>query len=48
MTATVRERGKTPLRLEVAGAAPVDLVATNPATTSPAYMLTAAGLRALE
>jgi NAD(P)-dependent dehydrogenase (short-subunit alcohol dehydrogenase family) len=36
-----------PLTPEVAGSALVDLVATDPATTSPAYTLTAAGLGVL-
>jgi NAD(P)-dependent dehydrogenase (short-subunit alcohol dehydrogenase family) len=36
-----------PLTPEIAGSALVDLVGEDPTTTSPAYMLTAAGLRAL-
>jgi NAD(P)-dependent dehydrogenase (short-subunit alcohol dehydrogenase family) len=36
-----------PLTPEAAGSALVDLIATDPAKTSPAYMLTATGLRAL-
>jgi hypothetical protein len=36
-----------PLTPEIAGSAIVDLVGEDPTTTAPAYMLTAAGLRAL-